>query len=139
MPGSHEVARRELAAFNARDIEAQVGTFGPGAEFRTPGASGRRPADFSHSWWQAFPDARMSCDRAVAEGSVAVIEGTFTGTHVGTLHLEAGDIPPTGQRVAMPWVAVYEVRDGLIVSKHVYFDQLTLLRQLGAALPAAKL
>jgi hypothetical protein len=34
-------------------------------------------------------------------GDVAVVDGTFTGTHNGVRHAPAGDIPPTGRPVAV--------------------------------------
>lgn len=136
MEGPREAMSRDLAAFNARDVAAEVSVFNPDAECITPSVIGRgrqAVASFSHAWWEAFPDARVSCDRAVVAGSVAVSEGTFTGTHVGTLRLPVTAIPPTGRRLASRFAAVYEVRDGLIVSRCLYFDQLAILMQLGVA------
>jgi ketosteroid isomerase-like protein len=64
-------------------------------------------------------------------GDVAVEEGTFTGTHRGVLHSPAGDIPPTGQPVAVPYVQVLRFRDGQHISFNLMFDRLLMLEQLG--------
>ena len=120
---------------NARDVTAEVSVFSPDAECATPGVVGRGQqgvASFSHAW-EAFPEARVTCERAVVEGSVAVTEGTFTGTHVGALHLPVAAILSTGRRLASRFAAMYEVRDGLIVSRCLYFDHLAILVQLGVA------
>ena len=132
MDGPLEAANWDMATFNARDIEARLSIFRPDAEFAAPGASGcgrQTVAGVSHAWWGAFPDARLTCARAIVSGFFVVTEGMFTGTHVGTLRLTGEDFPPTGERIASRFAAVYEVRDGLIVAKHIYFDRLPLLGQ----------
>jgi predicted ester cyclase len=60
---------------------------------------------------------------------VAIMEFRVTGTHTGPL----GDIPPTGRPVAGLVCNIVEVRDGLIWREHEFFDELSLLRQLGLA------
>jgi ketosteroid isomerase-like protein len=68
-------------------------------------------------------------------GDIAVEEGTFTGTHHGTLHSPAGDIAPTGRQVAVYYIHVLRYRDGEHVSFNLLFDRLLMLEQLGL-LPA---
>jgi ketosteroid isomerase-like protein len=68
-------------------------------------------------------------------GDVAVEEGTFAGTHHGTLHSPAGDIAPTGRQVAVDYIHVLRYRDGKHVSFSLLFDRLAMLEQLGL-LPA---
>jgi hypothetical protein len=58
------------------------------------------------------------------------------GTHTGTLGTPAGEVPPTGRRVEIRWMAMYEVRGDELVSEHLYFDPTEFLMQLGLA-PAA--
>jgi ketosteroid isomerase-like protein len=64
-------------------------------------------------------------------GDIAVEEGTFTGTHHGILHSPAGDIAPTGRRVAVDYIHVLRYRDGKHVSFNLLFDRLEMLEQLG--------
>jgi ketosteroid isomerase-like protein len=65
------------------------------------------------------------------DGDVAVEEGTFTGTHHGTLHSPAGDIAPTGRPVTVDYIHVLRFRDGKHISFNLLYDRLQLLEQLG--------
>lgn len=40
-------------------------------------------------------------------------------------------VPPTGERVEVPTVAVVEFKDGKIASEHIYRDQASVLVQVG--------
>jgi carboxymethylenebutenolidase len=40
-------------------------------------------------------------------------------------------VPPTGKRVAVPVVAIVEFQDGKIAREHIYWDQASVLVQLG--------
>jgi ketosteroid isomerase-like protein len=62
---------------------------------------------------------------------VAVEEGTFNGTHDGTLQTPAGDIPPTGRPVEIDYIQVLRFRDGKHTSFNLMFDRLLMLEQLG--------
>jgi ketosteroid isomerase-like protein len=64
-------------------------------------------------------------------GDVAVEEGVFTGTHDGVLRTPAGDVAPTGRRVAVAYLQVLRFRDGKHVSFNLMFDRLLMLEQLG--------
>jgi len=74
----------------------------------------------------------------VIAGDTAVTEATYSGTHTGTLRTPNGDIPATGKQVQGRQVAVQRVRDGLVWSEHLYFDQLEMLSSLGLAPQPAK-
>ncbi len=65
------------------------------------------------------------------DGDIAVEEGTFTGTHHGTLPSPAGDIAPTGRPVAVDYIHALRYRDGQHVSFNLLFDRLQMLEQLG--------
>jgi predicted ester cyclase len=60
------------------------------------------------------------------------MEATFEGNHTGTLHTPDGSqIPPTGKHISTPYVAIFTVQGDKIAAKHLYFDQLGVLTQLG--------
>ena len=80
----------------------------------------------------AFPDWHSTAEELVAEGELVAERWTGRGTHRG----EFQGIPPTGERVAVPGVVFYRIRDGKIAEFRGQFDQLSMLRQLGVA-PAA--
>jgi carboxymethylenebutenolidase len=50
-------------------------------------------------------------------------------------HLLPG-IPPTGRSVEIPVVAVAQFRDGKLASEHIYWDQASVLVQIGKLDPA---
>jgi carboxymethylenebutenolidase len=40
-------------------------------------------------------------------------------------------IPPTGKQVEIPLVAIVQFRDGKLAHEHIYWDQASVLAQLG--------
>ena len=40
-------------------------------------------------------------------------------------------IPPTGKKVEVPLVAIVQFRDGKLCSEHIYWDQASVLVQIG--------
>ena len=133
-----EVMRRKFAALNAQDARAMISYFSPDAEKEIPGGilQGRdQIAAFVAVFWEAFPDLKLTVTSEVEAGPVVAIRGTMTGTHQGTFHTPAGDMPPTGKSIDINFSDDYEVRGGVIVSTHLHLDRLSLLEQLGA-LPA---
>jgi predicted ester cyclase len=137
MSDPKQVYERHVAAFNAKDPDADP--WSADAEFVAPGARLRGRDDvlgFLQVFWEAFPDAHNEVVRVIAEGPIVAAEGTFAGTHTGTLRTPQGDVPPTGRRVEMRWSVACEARGDELASEHLYFDQLDLLSQLGLA-PAA--
>jgi predicted ester cyclase len=134
-----QVYQRHLAAFNAKDADAEP--WSTDGEFVAPGAQLRGRDEvlgFLRMFWEAFPDAHNDVSRLIAEGPRVVAEGRFTGTHTGTLRTPQGEIPPTERRVEFRWSATCEAHRDELVSEHLYFDQLDLLTQLGvmSAAPA---
>ena len=68
----------------------------------------------------AFPDNRFEVKNTVAAGDQVVMEGDWVGTHRGPLPLPGGQsIPATGRAVRSPFVTVFRVREGRIVSHRV--------------------
>ncbi|MFQ5907641.1 MAG: ester cyclase [Thermoplasmata archaeon] len=80
----------------------------------------------------AFPDARVEKTSAFGQGEWAVVELTFAGTHTGPLMGPGGqEIPPTNKAAQLKVCSVNKVEGGKIAEEHTYFDQLTMLAQLG--------
>lgn len=75
-----------------------------------------------------FGGGRVEETRLTAEGHRVVAEWLFRGRHAGSLLGET----PTGREVEVPMACVYEVMAGEITAARLYYDQSTLLRQLGA-------
>ncbi|MGH2721661.1 MAG: ester cyclase [Actinomycetota bacterium] len=135
MTQAMELAERDIRAFNEQDMEAKLAISSPALVFVVPGVTLRgveEAGGFARALWEAFPDGHIGTREGVADETRAAVEGTFSATHVGTLRTPGGEIAATGRRVEFPYVLVYEVDGGRIVSKHFYFDRLDLLTQIGA-------
>jgi predicted ester cyclase len=106
----------------------------PDAEMNTPLGQGLTPAawvEHSRGFARAFPDGGHTLVRAVSAGDRCAIEGVWSGTHTGPMASPAGVVPPTGRGVTLPFCGVHTVRDGRIAAMTIYFDQMTMLVQLG--------
>jgi carboxymethylenebutenolidase len=80
----------------------------------------RMPADL-----ELIPLSRMiGSDRLVDEMLV-------TFTHTVEMNWMLPGIPPTGRRVEVPLVAIVHFRDGKVAHEHIYWDQASVLVQLG--------
>ena len=77
----------------------------------------------------AFPDFHFAPSRTVAAGEAVLVEGVFTGTHLGTWR----GLPPTGRKVRVQMAVIFEFQGTNMVCERVYFDLGTVLRQLGVA------
>jgi carboxymethylenebutenolidase len=68
--------------------------------------------------------AYATLDRLVAEMMISF-------THDVEIPWVLPGVAPTGRRVVVPLVAVVGMRDGLIDSEHIYWDQASVLAQVG--------
>jgi steroid delta-isomerase-like uncharacterized protein len=131
-----EIAARHMAAFNAHDEAAHMAGETPDIEWVQPGVGPLRGPDqviqAQRILWDALPDATIEPVNQIDDGTTVVTEGILNGTHTGTLRTPAGDIPASGNRVSLRYVTVQRLRDELVESEHLYFDQLEFLTQLGA-------
>ena len=80
----------------------------------------------------AFPDTHFEVHNVVAQGDQVFVHWTVSGTQTERLATVTGrTIPPTRRRATVSGVLLTEVRDGKIVREGWYWDQLSLLDQLG--------
>jgi predicted ester cyclase len=122
--------------WNAHDRDGWLACCGEDITFTGPGGvagQGRDAVGMVWSLWQdAFPDCSCAISVAVAEGSDAIQEAVFAGTHTQVFHTpNNGDIPPTGKTVAIPYTLGLTYRDGKWSSFRLLFDQVELMTQLG--------
>jgi predicted ester cyclase len=107
----------------------------PDARMTSPLApEGLTPAawvELNRSFAVAVPDGRHTIVRVVSDRDRCAIEGLWTGTHTGPMAGPAGEVPPTGRSVTLPFCGVATRRDERIAEVTVYFDQMTMLAQLG--------
>jgi steroid delta-isomerase-like uncharacterized protein len=80
------------------------------------------------AWATACPDATAGARATVSSPSGAVVEGTYAGINTGPF----GPLPASGRAVSMPFAIIIGFDDdGKMTSYDVYYDQYTLLAQLG--------
>jgi len=80
---------------------------------------------------QMPPDTEMTpVSRTIGEDQI-VDEMVFKFTHTIPMDWILPGIPPTGKRVEVPLVAIVRVRDGKLAHEHIYWDQASVLVQIG--------
>jgi steroid delta-isomerase-like uncharacterized protein len=125
--------RRAADMFNSRDWDGIAADLADNCEFvdhaRGVTVKGRQQClAIEQEWATAFPDARITSPRYVDGGSTTVLTFTGVGRNDGPL----GAFPATGNKATTEFCELreYDV-DGKVVRSDLYYDQLTLLEQLG--------
>src|SRR5215467_6489305 len=77
------------------------------------------------------PDTKLlPISRTVGEDQL-VDEMIFSFTHTQEMPWMLPGIPPTNAHVEIPLVAIVAFRGGKLVSEHIYWDQASVLKQIG--------
>jgi|ERR1051326_3628498 carboxymethylenebutenolidase len=85
---------------------------------------------------QMPPDTEMiPVSRTIGEDQL-VDEMVFKFTHTMAMDWMLPGIRPTGKRVEVPLVAIVRFRDGKLAHEHIYWDQASVLVQIGLLDPA---
>src|SRR5216110_2157280 len=85
---------------------------------------------------QMPPDTEMTpVSRTIGEDQI-VDEMVFKFTHTIRMDWILPGIPPTGKRVEVPLVAIVRFREGKLAHEHIYWDQASVLVQIGLLDPA---
>ena len=126
-----------LDAEKHRDLEATLATFKAGAaRLELPGGELADGADEVAATYRelfngvpdlSFPD--LEPGSLCHHGDLVIGETRLQGTHMGTFR----GLPPTGRRIDMPLVAIFEFDGPDLLCERVYWDRLTLFIQLGVA------
>ncbi len=77
----------------------------------------------------AFPDQRNELIAMHHADGAVLVEAMLHGTHNGPFR----GLPPTGRRFEMRFLAIFVFEEDRLICERVYFDQATVLRQLGIA------
>jgi steroid delta-isomerase-like uncharacterized protein len=91
----------------------------------------RGPEDvkrFMGEFRSAFPDFHSTVEDQLAEGDKVVTRWRMRGTHEG----EFRGIAPTGNELDITGMGIFRFSDGKVVESWDNFDQLGMMRQLGA-------
>jgi steroid delta-isomerase-like uncharacterized protein len=130
------IALSIIEALNARDLSLWSKHLAEDYIAEHPGVSVPLNKTKSVGYYQrfvtAFPDIHFEVLHVLAEGDHVLIHWMASGTHAERLATVTGEtIPPTRRRVRVSGALLIEVRDGKIVRDWSYWDQLSLLAQLG--------
>src|SRR5882762_3088432 len=80
---------------------------------------------------QMPPDTEMTPISRTIGADQVVDEMVFRFTHTIRMDWMLPGLAPTGKRVEIPLVAIVRFRDGKLAHEHIYWDQASVLVQLG--------
>jgi predicted ester cyclase len=116
------------------DPEAAVALMGEGVRLSMPGATdldGEGFVGYTQVFRDAFDGGTHTLVECIEQGDTLAAEGTWTGTHTGTMATPQGDVPPTGKTVLIHWAGVFRKVGEPGAEAHIYFDQMEFAAQLG--------
>jgi carboxymethylenebutenolidase len=100
------------------------------------GRQGLRDFYSKHFIPQMPPDTEMTpISRTIGEDQL-VEETVFKFTHTIAMDWMLPGVAPTGKRVEVPLVVIVHFRDGKLAHEHIYWDQASVLVQLGLLDPS---
>lgn len=79
----------------------------------------------------AFPDLRHHVRDSVESGDTVALELQVTGTQTGPMQTPQGVVPASGKKVIWDSCDYVRLRNGRVVSWHVYHDTVPFLTALG--------
>ncbi len=125
--------REHMASENVHDFDTTIGTFGhPRYELIATGEiyDGEQEVRAYYAESRtAFPDQRNEVLALHHADDTVVVEFILLGTHLGPLR----GLPPTGRAFRCQMTALFVFDGERLIGERVYFDQATILRQLGLA------
>jgi len=128
-----EIVREHMESENRHEFDVTLDTFDhPRYELIATGdvydGSEEVSAYFEESR-SAFPDQRNELRALHHTDEGVMVEAIIRGTHTGPLR----SLPPTGREYELPILSFFVFEEDRLVCERVYFDQLTVLEQLGVA------
>src|SRR6058998_3384908 len=85
---------------------------------------------------QMPPDTEMTPISRTIGNNQLVDEMVFKFTHSIRMDWMLPGLAPTGKRVEVPLVAIVQFREGKLAHEHIYWDQASVLVQLGLLKPS---
>jgi len=127
-----DAVQKYFDAWNAHNPDAILKSLASRGHYSDPcggeNLSGEGLKNYTNAIFTAFPDVHFAITSTTDDGANKfTVEWVGKGTHKGPL---LGS-PATGRTFTWPGVDLIEVQDGKVLSCRGYFDQLTLLKQLG--------
>jgi predicted ester cyclase len=131
-----DVAKVLIGAFNDRKVERAMDLVDESAEWlMIPyGVTNHGPEGYKKHWelWTtAAPDCEIEIAELTPGPNVVTAEFIARGTHSGPLSTPKGEIPPSNNKVELRLCDVIRIREGRAYGSRIYFDMLSLMRQVG--------
>jgi steroid delta-isomerase-like uncharacterized protein len=127
------VVREHMESENHHDFDTTIGTFAhPRYELIPTGEVYDGEAEVRRYYAEtraAFPDQRNELIALHHADDAVIVEFYLLGTHLGPL----ASMPPTGRAFRCRMTAFFVFDGDRITGERVYFDQATIMRQLGIA------
>ncbi len=127
------IVREHMESENVHDFDTTIGTFAHPRyeliatdEIYDGEAEVRRYFEESRT---AFPDQRNELIALHHSDDAVIVEFFLLGTHLGPLRA----LPPTGRSFRVRMTSFFIFEGERLVCERAYFDQATILRQLGLA------
>ncbi len=135
-----ETFRAAQRAFNGRDFDGAVSKMAEGFTYRDrarnvtfTGRNGFK--EFLQGWADAFSNATVTDPTYLDAGDTVIAQFQGRGVNDGAL----GPLPETGREIDVSFCEFMRFDDnGQIVSGGIYYDQLTMMTQLGHIEPSAE-
>ena len=128
-----EVVREHMDSENRHELDTTIATFErPRYELIGTGEvyDGAQEVErYFEQTRRAFPDQRNELLALHHTDDAVVVEAVVRGTHKGPLR----NLPPTGREFELPILSIFLFDGDKLICERVYFDQATVLRQLGVA------
>ena len=128
-----ELVREHMDSENRHELDTTIATFErPRYELIGTGEvyDGAQEVErYFEQTRRAFPDQRNELLALHHTDDAVVVEAVVRGTHKGPLR----NLPPTGREFELPILSIFLFDGDKLVCERVYFDQATVLRQLGVA------
>ncbi len=125
------VVREHMASENRHDFDATIATFAhPHYELVPTGSVFDGEVEVRNYFKlsrAAFPDQRNELRTLYHADNAVIVEMDLLGTHLGELR----GTKPTGKTFRCPMTAFFIFEDDRIICERVYWDQLTIMKQLG--------
>jgi predicted ester cyclase len=83
---------------------------------------------FATAFYTGFPDITHTIEDVIAEEGKVAVRVSFTGTHTGDFM----GLPATNKSVRFGAMMFLQIENGQVTILHGQFDQMGLMRQLGA-------
>jgi carboxymethylenebutenolidase len=126
------------AEFLGRDTDATLSTMVPDAYVNhVPVMTGGVGHQELREFYSRYFIPKMPLDTEIVPVSRTigadrlVDEMVFRFTHTMEMDWMLPGVPPTGKRVEIPLVVIVHFRDGKLAHEHIYWDQASVLTQLG--------